>query len=259
MGKLDKKVCLITGCASGIGRQLAIRFADEGARLAICDIQEERLMETGRLCEEKGAQVLAMRCDVSVYENLAAFVNAAVDRFGTVDVLVNNAHKITPPRPYLEQSVDDLEVELRTSLFAIWNLQKLCFPFLKDKPGVGASIVNFASKAGVEGTSLYAAYAAAKEGIRGLSRVTAREWGAHKIRVNTICPNGWTDNVEDALNKGPKEMRDWVERAFVDNPFQRRGDPYNDVAPVAVFLASDDSHWITGQNIHADGGVWIGA
>ena len=93
MGRLDGKVCIITGAASGLGKQEAIRFAEEGAKLAICSRTESKLMDTKRICEEMGAEVLAMACDVMVKENLEALVSATVDRFGTIDVLVNNAHR----------------------------------------------------------------------------------------------------------------------------------------------------------------------
>jgi len=259
MGKLEGKIAVITGCAGGLGKQHAIRFAHERASLAICDILEDRLMETKRICEEKGAEVLALRCDVGVYDDLKNFVEKAVERFGTIDVLLNNAHKITPLRPFLEQGVDDLDIELRTSLYATWHMMKLCFPYMRDKPDAGTSIINVASKGGVESTPMHSAYASCKEAIRGLSRVVAREWGQHNIRVNTVCPGGWTDNVTNYLERQSPKAQEWAKNAFKDNPFHRIGDPYNDVSPIFVFLASDESHWMTGQNLHADGGAWIGA
>lgn len=261
MGKLEGKVAVITGCASGLGKQHALRFAEEGANLAICDIQEEKLMVTMKLCEEIGVDVVALRCDVANYDDLTALVKATADRFGTIDVLLNNAHKITEIRPFLEQEIEDLDIELKTSLYATWHMMKLCFPYMKDKEGTGASIINVASKAGIEGTPDYAAYSASKESIRGLSRVVAREWGQHNIRVNTVCPGGWTDNVTnnlDQLKKTPG-AEEWVKNEFKNNPFHTIGDPFNDVSPIFVFLASDDSHWMTGQNVHADGGAWISA
>jgi NAD(P)-dependent dehydrogenase (short-subunit alcohol dehydrogenase family) len=259
MGKLDEKVVLITGCASGLGKQQAIRFAEEGAKLAICSRTEEKLILTKQLCEEKGTEVLAVALDVMDYDSLVHFVEKAVERFGTIDVLVNNAHTITNPAPFLEKSVEDLDIELHSSLYASWHLMKLCFPYLKDKPGAGASIINFASEAAIAGNVAYAAYAATKEAVRGLSRVVAREWGEHNIRVNTLCPSGYTENVSGGLASQSQEVQGWVKNAFVNNPFKKAGDPYNDVAPIVVFLASDDSHWITGQNIHADGGALINA
>ena len=148
MGKLDGKVAVITGCASGLGKQHALRFAHEGANLAICDVQEAKLAETKRLCEERGAEVVALRCDVGRYDELVGFVEQTVDRFGTIDVLLNNAHKITDLRVFLDFSVEDLDTEMHTSLYASWHMMKLCFPHLKDKPGAGASIINTSSKGG---------------------------------------------------------------------------------------------------------------
>jgi len=259
MGRLDGKVCIITGAASGLGKQEAIRFAEEGAKLAICSRTESKLMDTKRICEEMGAEVLAMACDVMVKENLEALVSATVDRFGTIDILVNNAHTVTMLLPFLQKSEDDLEIELKSSLYAYWRLMKLCYPYIKGKPGAGASIINFASKAGFEGTIDHCAYAAAKEAVRGLSRVVAREWGKDNIRVNTICPGSFTDNCKADLGKQTKEIQQWAEIAFKYNPFQRVGDPYEDVSPIVLFLASDDSRWMTGQNVFADGGGWITA
>lgn len=259
MNRLDGKVVLITGCAIGIGKQLAIRMAEEGAKLAICSRTESKLMETKRICEEKGAQVLAMAIDIMAYESLVEFVDATVATFGTIDVLVNNAHTITMPAPFLEKTIEDLDLEMKSSVYAYWHLMKLCFPYLRDKSEAGSSIINFASEAAVMGDALYAPYAASKEAVRGLSRVVAREWGQYNIRVNTLCPNGLTDNCSGGFEALGPVAQAHIEKAFVNNPFSRAGDPYTDVAPVVVFLASDDSRWITGQNIHADGGSLINA
>lgn len=259
MGKLSGKVAIITGCASGLGKQQAIRFATEGASLAICSRTEAKLMETKQICEGFGVKVLAMPFDIRNYDNLAEFVSKTAKMFGTIDVLVNNAHTITNPAPFMEKTIEHLDIEMHSSVYAYWNLMQLCFPYLKDKPGAGSSVINFASEAGIAGDEFYAPYAAAKEAVRGLSRVVAREWGRHNIRVNTICPNGLTDNCSGGFASMSKEVREHIEQAFVNNPFHRAGDPYEDVTPVVVFLASDDSHWITGQNIHADGGALINA
>jgi len=260
MGKLNNKVCIITGCASGLGKQQAIRFAVEGAKLSICDVQEARLMETKQICEEKGAEVLAMAFDLSVADDIEKFVNATVEKYGpSIDVLVNNAHHTTMLIPFLDKSEDEIEMEWESGPLAMWRLMKLCHPYMKGHPGAGASIINFSSKAGMEGTAGHAVYAMVKEAIRGLSRVVAREFGPDNIRVNTVMPNGFTDNVEIGLQYQTEDIQEWARKAFKDNPFGRPGDPYKDVAPIVVFLASDDSHWITGDNIHADGGSFIHA
>jgi 2-hydroxycyclohexanecarboxyl-CoA dehydrogenase len=216
-------------------------------------------LATKQQCEVRGVNVLAMTVDITEYDALASFVDATAQAFGTIDVLVNNAHAITLPAPFLEKSIDDLELEMRSSVYAYWHLMKLRFPHMRDHGGAGASIVNFASAAGVQDDSLYAPYAACKEAVRGLSRAVAREWGQHNIRVNTLCPNGLTENVSAGIQSLSPEAQEHVRAAFVNNPFRRAVDPYEDVAPVVVFLASDASHWMTGQNLHADGGVQISA
>jgi len=259
MNKLENKVVIITGCSSGLGKQQAIRMATEGAKLAICARTESKLLITKEICENHGAEVFAMALDIMDYEALVKFVEGTVNKFGTIDVLVNNAHTITKPAPFLEKTIEDLDLEMKSSVYSYWYLMKLCFPYLRDKEGAGTSIINFASEAAVMGDYLYAPYAAAKEAVRGLSRVVAREWGQYNIRVNTLCPNGLTDNCSGGFKSLGPEAAAHIEKAFVNNPFHRAGDPYNDVAPVVVFLASDDSHWITGQNIHADGGALINA
>ncbi|MCM6762045.1 SDR family oxidoreductase [Rathayibacter sp. ZW T2_19] len=259
MGKLDGKTVILTGASSGLGKQQAIRIAEEGANLAICARTQSKLDETRALCEQAGATVLAMPVDITDYDALVGFVDATAETFGTINALVNNAHTVTTPAPFLEKTIEDLDIEMRSSVYAYWHLMKLCFPHMKDHEGAGASIINFASEVGITGEALYAPYAASKEAVRALSRVVAREWGAHNIRVNTICPNGLTDNIAQGIDWMPTETREHIERLFVANPFGRPGDPYSDVAPVTVFLASDDSRWLTGQNLNAAGGGLITA
>ena len=126
MGKLDGKVCIITGCASGLGKQEAIRFAEEGAKLAICSRTVAKLEETKRICEERGAEVLAFPCDIQVREQREAFVEATIEKFGTIDVLVNNAHNVTPLLPFLAKSLDDLEIEYKVCTEAYFHFCQLC-------------------------------------------------------------------------------------------------------------------------------------
>lgn len=257
MGKLDGKVCLITGCASGLGKQEALRFAAEGAKLVICDIQEDKLEETKKLCEEKGAECITVKVDLTSREDRENFVQVAADKYGTIDVLVNNAHLTTPLLPILGKTLEDLELEYKVCIEAYFHLMQLCWPYMEDHPGYGSSIINFGSKAAREGTIGHGVYATVKAAVGGLTRVAAREFGPSNIRVNCVMPNGLTENAIEGLKEQTPEIQEWAKEAFKDNPFQRPGDPYEDLAPVVVFLASDDSHWITGATIHADGGVYI--
>lgn len=171
-----------------------------------------------------------------------------------IDVLVNNAITNLEPAPFLDTSLEHLDIQMRTGLAATWHLMKLCFPYMKDKP---SSIVNIGSQAGVEGMAGRSSYAAVKEAIRGLSRVAAREWGKHKIRVNVVCPIALAGSHEERMNAMSEEWQESVRKLMRDNPLVRIGDGSSDVAPVIVFLASDDSRWITGQTLHVEGGNTI--
>ena len=222
----------------------------------ICDIQEEKLMETKRLCEEAGAEVIAIPMDVRDVNNLQELVDATVEKWGTIDVLVNNVH-CTTLLPFLDQKAETMQREFEISYFSTWHLMQMCYPYLKDKPGAGASIINYGSRWGQESPCLSSTYSPVKEAIRALSRTVAREWGINNIRVNCICPGGFTDNAQNDMHLQLPEMQEYAMNAFKDNCFHRVGEPHDDVAPIVVFLASDESHWLTGQTINADGGGWI--
>ena len=135
-------------------------------------------------------------------------------------------------------------------------MMQLCFPYLKEK---GGSIINFGSMGGVLGMEGFASYAAEKEAIRGLSRVVAREWGQYGIRVNCVCPNVVTDRVEEGLEFSPPAMKEFLVSSMSDNAMKRMGYAYAEFTPAMVFLASDDSLWITGQTLPVDGGAMIHA
>ncbi|MBN2148747.1 MAG: SDR family oxidoreductase [Anaerolineales bacterium] len=248
MKRLDGKVVLLTGASAGLGKQLAICLAREGAKMAICARRVEKLAETAELCKQEGADVLALACDVSKYEDLKNLVERTVERFGTVDVLINNANFEADRMPFLDQDISMLDTALHTGVYAHWHLMKLCYPYLKGK---SSSIINFTSGMYQVGLELYASYAADKGAIRALSMVVAREWGEDGIRVNTISPVAITDTI---LYKLAPEYSEWVKDMMSHNSMGRVGDPAGDIAPVVIFLATDESRWITGQNINVDGG-----
>ena len=253
MNRLEGKVVIITGASGGLGKQMALRFAQEGAKLAICARREKKLQD---LCQQAGAQVLAMVADVSHHDELKAFVEKTAETFGTIDVLVNNASTISAPHPFLEHTINDLEEALHSGLYGTWQMMQLCFPYMKEH---GGSIINFGSIGGVNGLEGFAAYAAEKEAIRGLSRVVAREWGQFGIRVNCVCPNVITDRFEEGIHQSPKEIQEYLIGNMSQNAMHRPGKAYEDFTPAALFLASEDSRWVTGQTLHVEGGAWISA
>ncbi len=256
MSKLEGKICVITGASYGLGKQTAIRFAEEGANICICARNKDRLKETEELCRSKGAEVFSMSVDVSKVEDIEAFVAAIKEKFGRIDVLCNNAATISAPHPFLEHTIADLEEGLFSGLYGTWNMMQKCFPLMKDN---GGSILNYGSIGGVLGKPGFAAYAAEKEAIRGLSRVVAREWGKYGIRVNCICPHVVTDRFLEGIGSAPQEVQDYLKAGMSNNAMGRMGLAYDDCTPAIVFMASDDSRWITGQTMHVEGGEFISA
>ena len=251
MGVLDGKVVIITGVGAGLGKQMSRRLAQEGARVSVSDLSEERAEATAALIREEGGDVLSTGCDVSKPSDLERMVRATVNRFGTIDVLINNANFEAIHEPFLEQDESWLTNALHVGVYAHWRLMKLCHPYMKGK---ASSIINFTSGVATAGGSFFAPFAADKAAIRALSMVVAREWGADGIRVNNVSPVALTDTIQDKLTP---EFSEWAKQEMRKNALQHVGDPYDDIAPVVVFLASDASHYMTGQNFNVDGGEII--
>ncbi len=254
MKKLEGKVAVITGCSGGVGKQIAKRFVTEGAKVAICARNLDGLAKTAKECEDLGGEVFYQKTDLCNYDEMSRFVKDTAEHFGTIDILVNNAISIWPPHTFLDHTDVELELTMKSGFYATWHMMRLCFPYLKEK---NSSIINFGSAGGDNGNEGFAAYAAAKEAIRGLSRVAAREWGKYGIRVNTCSPVALTDHTIATLGDLPQEMQDYVMTGMKANPLCRIGDPYEDITPAVVFLASDESRWVTGQNLNVDGGGTI--
>ena len=248
-GRLAGKSIILTGCSAGIGKQVAIKYAEEGADLVIDARRADRLEETRRLCEEKGARVVAIAGDLLDYHHLEELVNAAITNFGKLDVLVNNAARGTQGQSIMDTSDELLEGIMNTNFRATWNLMKLCYPHLKANGG--GAIVNVCSSAGTLGFPSYSPYAASKEAIRGLSRCAAHEWGPDNIRVNVVCPGCMTDTIRE-VGFAPV-----MEKMSEMTPLKRCGDAYKDITPSYVFLASDEAQFITGQTLAVDGGTAI--
>jgi NAD(P)-dependent dehydrogenase (short-subunit alcohol dehydrogenase family) len=241
---LEGRVAIVTGGGRGIGRGIALALAREGAHIAILERDPDTGSRTVDEIEALGASGIARTGSVRERSDCEAIVAAAVERFGGIDVLVNNAQQV-PTGPLDECTDDDMYTAWESGALAAFRLMQLCHPHMKARGG--GAIVNLGSGAGTEGLAGLGAYAVAKEGIRALTKVAMLEWGADNIRVNTICPWARTDHW-DGLADRQRAAR------LAHNPLRRIGDPEADVGAVVVFLAGDAGSYVTGQTIHVDGG-----
>lgn len=241
--RLTNKVAIVTGGAGGIGRGIVRAFAAEGAKILFVDINDDN----GKALEkELNDQAKFLNIDISQHDNAAKITAAAIDAFGGIDILVNNAHA-SRQISFIETSQADIDLSFGTGFYPTFWLMQAAYPQLKEREG---SVINFGSGAGISGMPTQMSYAAAKEAIRGISRVAANEWGKDNINVNVISPLAATEGVEAWLEKFPEMRAPTLEKI----PLHRMGDPEKDIGRIAVFLASEDASFITGQTLMADGG-----
>ena len=262
MGFLTGKTAIITGagravlsdgsCGS-IGYGIATAFAKEGANLVITGRNVKKLEEAKNELEAKyGIRVLPVRADVCAGTDNEAtvqnVVNQAVDTFGGIQVLVNNAQASASGVPLAEHTTEQFDLALYSGLYATFYYMKACYPYLAKSKG---SVNNFASGAGLFGNFGQCAYAAAKEGIRGLSRVAATEWGKDGINVNVICPLAWTAKLE--------QFQQAYTDAFKANvkmpPMGHYANPVTEIGRVCVQLAMPDFMYLSGETLTLEGGM----
>jgi NAD(P)-dependent dehydrogenase (short-subunit alcohol dehydrogenase family) len=249
MGKLDGKIALVTGAGRGIGRGVALAMAEEGACIGIIEIDGETLRQTARLIEEAGGRVVAVHGDVALRRDCQLAIDRTVETFGGLDIVVNNAAWTPTPGLRLVDFDDQTFARvLDTNLWASFFCMQIAHPHLVARGG--GSIINFASGSGTFGHEAQGAYAAAKEGIRGLSRTAAREWGPEGIRVNVVCPFANSPGMLDWASLDPEGHA----AAIRHIPLRRVGDCHDDVGRVCVFLTSDDAAYVTAQTLWVDGG-----
>ncbi|MDX2356534.1 SDR family oxidoreductase [Dietzia sp. PP-33] len=241
--RLAEKTAIVTGGAGGIGRGIVRAFVKEGARVLVVDIADEA---GNALVDELGEQVRYLSADISVEDNARVIVESAVEHFGRLDVLVNNAHA-SRQAPLLETTREMLDLSFDSGFYPTFWLMKAAHPHLAT---AGGSVINFASGAGIEGSPTQASYAAAKEAIRAITRVAANEWARDGINVNVISPLALTEGVEAYMEANPGIEK----HLLAGTPMRRFGDPEADIGRVAVFLASEDASYMTGQTLMVDGG-----
>jgi NAD(P)-dependent dehydrogenase (short-subunit alcohol dehydrogenase family) len=249
-GKLMGKVAIITGGDSGIGRAVAIAFAKEGADVCVMYLNEhEDAKETRRLVQKEGRKCLLIAGDIGDEEFCKEAVEQAVKELGHLDVLVNNAAEQHPQKEITKISAYQLERTFRTNIFSQFFMTKAAMPHLHE----GAAIINTASVTAYRGSGGLLDYASTKGAIVAFTRSLAENLAEKKIRVNGVAPGPiWTPLIPSTF---PPEK---VEKFGGDVPMKRPGEPV-EVAPCYVFLASDDSSYMTGQMLHPNGGEVVNA
>jgi len=252
MGRLDGKVAVITGAGSGMGRATAIRFAGEGAAVVVADLNQEGGEATVRDCREHGGRAVFHKANVTEEAEVKAMIDRAVKDFGRLDITYNNAGLAGALGSIETTTVEDWDRTQAVLLRGVFLGMKHSIPEMKKNGG--GSIISTASIAGTAGGYGPHAYSAAKAGVINLTRSVALEAAQYRIRVNCICPGGINTPIFNILSTDPKAIEQLLANA---QPLKRAGHP-EDIAAMALFLASDDSEWITGNAMVVDGGLTAG-
>lgn len=253
--KLKGRVAIITGAGQGVGLGVARAFAVEGATVVVANRSADKGEAAASAIEADfkgaGARALYIKTDVSQKESVLAMVEQTVSAFGRADILVNNATPTGGTSRLEHMSDEAMRDHMDVNYFAsFWGMQA-CFPHMKAN-GWGR-IITMCSLNGINAHRYSAMYNGSKEGVRALTRTAAVEWGRYGITANVLCPFAETPSWEGFKHFDPEAARS-IERG---NPIPHIGDCETDIGPVAVFLASEDSRYVTGNTIHVDGGGHI--
>ncbi len=264
MGFLTGKTLVLTGggravlsdgSAGSIGYGIATAYAKEGANIVITGRNVSKLEAAKEELERLyGVKVLPVAADISAGQDNAAIAKMvaekAIETFGRIDVLINNAQASASGVTLADHTTEQFDLALYSGLYATFYYMQACYPYLKETKG---SVINFASGAGLFGNYGQCAYAAAKEGIRGLTRVAATEWSRDGINVNIVCPLAWTAQLENFKNAYPEAF----DKNVHTPPMGYFGDPEKDIGRACVSLAHPDFKYMTGETITLEGGLGL--
>lgn len=255
MYQLEGKIAVVSGAATGIGRAIALRLAREGCDLGILDINEEGAQETATLVEDAGRRCHVIKTDVSDYEQVRESTEKLLEVFGRIDVLYNNAGIIRISTLAEMAPADFCEV-FRINVDGVFHCCKAVIPHMMERRS--GRVINTASWFGKKGHAGYGAYCASKFAIIGLTQSLAQEVASHRINVNAVCPGTIVETVmrEEADRESARQGLATSKERESNIPWGRVGLP-EDIARVAVFLASDEAEYMTGQSINVTGGLWM--
>lgn len=253
MADFQGKVVVITGGAGGIGKETATQFLQAGAKVVIVDLMEESLNKAKSELQSYG-EVIAIQADVTKEEDVKNYVNTSVKNFGTIDVFFNNAGIEGKVAPITEQAVENFDNVMNVNVRGVFLGLKHVLPIMIEKKS--GSIINTSSVAGLNGSPLVAPYIASKHAVVGLTKTAAIEAAPHNVRVNSIHPSPVNTrmmrSLEEGFNPGKAEA---AKEAFAQGIPLGRYAESGDIAKLVLFLASDDSSFITGAQYRIDGGM----
>jgi NAD(P)-dependent dehydrogenase (short-subunit alcohol dehydrogenase family) len=246
-GRLANKTAIITGAGSGIGRAIALAFANEGANVVLVGRRKAKLDETAQAA---GGSTLVLPADVTQSSDISKVLQQTTEHFGGINVLVNNAGLLHPGTA--EQITEaQWDETFNVNVRGLWLFSRAVLPYLRENHG--GSIINVASVLGINGVRLRAAYAASKGAVVLLTKCMALDHGSEQIRVNAICPGFVETELTDALLQKATDPEAFLKQRIAVHPIGRVGKP-EDIAGMAVYLASDESSWVTGTAFPVDGG-----